>query len=162
VNKRRIIKGRIRRLFPKLAAGRFQIASRKTDQYNCIAWAAGTDKRWWEPTPGYFWPNGVAGTATSVATAVLLYESLGFIVCDPPNAHLEEGFVKVAIFGNHQGYTHAARQLENGKWASKLGALEDIEHDNLDDLTGSAYGEIKHIMKKDKGQPSREEGNLVS
>ena len=43
--------------------------------------------------------------------------------------------------------THAARQLPNGKWTSKLGRWEDIEHD-LEGLTGEMYGSVQQILKR--------------
>jgi hypothetical protein len=43
--------------------------------------------------------------------------------------------------------THAARQLPNGRWSSKLGKLEDIEH-ALDDICGSAYGSVVPVLKR--------------
>ncbi|NET26084.1 hypothetical protein [Okeania sp. SIO1I7] len=43
--------------------------------------------------------------------------------------------------------THAVRQLANGKWASKLGWLEDIEHE-LDALNGDRYGVVGQILKR--------------
>jgi hypothetical protein len=42
---------------------------------------------------------------------------------------------------------HACRQLPSGRWASKLGPSEDIEH-ALYDLTGTAYGKVALIMKR--------------
>jgi hypothetical protein len=41
-----------------------------------------------------------------------------------------------------------ARQLSNGKWTSKLGQDEDIEHENLEGLVGEIYGSVVCIMKK--------------
>lgn len=43
--------------------------------------------------------------------------------------------------------THAARQLPNGRWTSKLGFLEDIEHD-LHDVAGEAYGTVVVLLKR--------------
>jgi hypothetical protein len=42
---------------------------------------------------------------------------------------------------------HAARQLPSGRWTSKLGPMEDIEH-ALHDLTGMAYGSVVLVMKR--------------
>ena len=36
--------------------------------------------------------------------------------------------------------------LHYGKWTSKIGALEDIEHDSLEALIGAEYSIVKHIM----------------
>ncbi len=42
----------------------------------------------------------------------------------------------------------AARQLETGKWTSKIGLNEEIEHDMLEDLAGPAYGHVTTFMKR--------------
>jgi hypothetical protein len=63
-------------------------------------------------------------------------------------ADLEPGFEKIAPFADADGLpTHAARQLPGGRWTSKLGELEDIEHD-LNDVAGTAYGTVVQIMKR--------------
>jgi hypothetical protein len=49
---------------------------------------------------------------------------------------LEPGFLKVALYGTGLTYTHAARQLADGKWTSKLGKGEDIEHDSSNNMFG--------------------------
>jgi hypothetical protein len=93
---------------------------------------------------------------TTVESAVKVYEALGFQECrttplgERYDSSLEEGYEKVAIYGDQWGYTHAARQLEDGKWASKIGELEDIEHDSPEDLTGSDYGSVVKVMEKRK------------
>jgi hypothetical protein len=51
-------------------------------------------------------------------------------------------------YGSSFLYTHAARQLPNGKWTSKLGKGEDIEHDTPDDVSGGIYGEVVEIMRR--------------
>lgn len=45
-------------------------------------------------------------------------------------------------------YTHAARQLPNGLWTSKLGQLEDITHATPQVIAGSDYGEVMQFMKR--------------
>ena len=54
------------------------------------------------------------------------FRSLGYEAC--PDESLEPSFEKVALYGFGFFYTHAARQLANGKWTSKFGKAEDIEH----------------------------------
>ena len=63
---------------------------------------------------------------------------------------VEIGFEKVAIYGQTLFYRHAARQLPNGKWTSKLGEEEDIEHDTPDDVAGGLYGEVVQILKRER------------
>jgi hypothetical protein len=60
----------------------------------------------------------------------------------------EPGFEKVALFSDGLYYTHAARQLASGKWTSKLGKAEDIEHDTPDDLAGGVYGDVVQVMRR--------------
>lgn len=135
----------IEELFPNLKATGYRPTSKKTPAYNCIAWAAGRDDRWWEPAVGYYWP--IAGVQMgTVKAAVQMFEHFGFKICKKPD--LEDGYEKVAIYGQDEEYTHAARQLPSGKWTSKLGFLEDIEHDILEGLVGVEYGLVAHVMKR--------------
>jgi hypothetical protein len=64
------------------------------------------------------------------------------------DASLEPGFEKVALYGGGLLYTHAARQLPTGKWTSKLGKAEDIEHETPDDVAGGIYAEWVQVMKR--------------
>jgi hypothetical protein len=56
--------------------------------------------------------------------------------------------MKVAIYASGGELTHAARQLPDGQWTSKLGDLEDIEHDTLEALKCEEYGKPVLIMRK--------------
>ena len=134
-------------LFPGLIDSGFAIMSPETPDYNCIAWAAGDNEAWWEPDPFNlgFWPSNVSREFT-INAYIKAYETLGYTRCE--NAEHEESFEKVVIFVNPNGKpTHAARQLHSGKWTSKLGQLEDIEH-NLAGLIGSQYGSVGIYMKR--------------
>ncbi len=62
---------------------------------------------------------------------------------------LEEGFEKIAIYADKRNeFRHVARQLENGKWTSKLGDWEDIEHNTLKALESPQYGSVKILLKR--------------
>jgi hypothetical protein len=67
------------------------------------------------------------------------------VVCD--DERLEAGYEKVALFALLGKPKHAARQLPGGRWTSKLGEWEDIEH-ALHDLTGMVYGSVALVMKR--------------
>ena len=72
-----------------------------------------------------------------------------------PIATLEDGFEKVAVYHNDEGYTHAALQLADGKWTSKLGDYEDIRHESFDALYGDSedeYGKLFCIMKRKRDE----------
>ena len=156
VTKRRILKKKIMRVFPGLTASNFQVKSRRTQQYNCIALTAGFSNQWWDPDEGYFWPPGLPRN-TNLSTAIAVFQWLGFEECDGPA--LEQGWDKIAIYGkvvgNRTVYTHAARQLENGKWISKLGRWYDIHHDTPEAVACVAYGTVAKVLKRTHGQPDR-------
>ena len=40
------------------------------------------------------------------------------------------------------------RQLPDGRWTSKLGKAEDIEHESPDDVAGRIYGEVDEFLKR--------------
>jgi hypothetical protein len=136
----------IETLFPKLSAGNHRVTSPQTDQYNCIAWAAGVTDKWWWPTgdPNLtHWPVGVPKQET-IAAFIRMFGTVGYIQCD--SAEFEPGFEKIALFADRDGIpTHAARQLSSGTWTSKLGALEDVEH-SLTDLEGAEHGTVAAVM----------------
>jgi hypothetical protein len=43
---------------------------------------------------------------------------------------------------------HAARQLPNGNWTSKMGRFEDIQHFELSSIGGPFYGEASVYMAR--------------
>ena len=136
---------------PNLNASNCQITSPATAAYNCIAWAAGTDRQWWDPNGLYYWPPNVPREIT-VDALVAVFEGLGFTIC--LSGALEPGFDKVAIFAKQSGAkkipTHAARQLDSGIWTSKLGPCEDISHAEVDAVNGPCYGEVEYFMSRPK------------
>ena len=134
--------------FPNLGQDAYQVSSPATDEYNCFAWAAHVDDRWWQPSddPRYYWPDNVPRTFT-LESFVAVYEREGFEPCD---THLHEsGYERVAIYLTSDGLpSHAARQLPNGRWTSKLGDWQDIEHDSLAALEGDLYGRVSSVMRR--------------
>src|SRR5262249_29630787 len=104
--------------FPALAARRYRKTSEPDAAYNCVAFALGRTDLWLGPEPyGYQWP--LPSIETSVENFVRLFEHYGFAQCS--SGDFEKGKDKLAIFGSQFGFTHVARQLENGRWSSKLG-----------------------------------------
>jgi hypothetical protein len=138
---------RIAALFPGLRASSFLVTSPETRAYNCVAWAAGDTARWWWPDPesdACFWPPGVPAAET-VDAFVAALATLGYAPCSGDD--FEPGFEKVALFAADGVPTHVARQLAGGRWTSKLGRSEDIEHD-LHALGGDVYGAVVLILKR--------------
>src|SRR5262245_29836601 len=126
--------------FPRLTPQNHGTTS--TD-YNCIAWSARENEHWWQP--GVFGPIKAHPEDYGVGALEAMFKALGYEDCGM-DAGFEPGLEKVALFGHALHYTHAARQLPNGKWTSKLGKAEDIEHDTPDDVAGGVYGEVVRVM----------------
>ena len=71
------------------------------------------------------------------------------VACD--NGKVEPRHEKIAIFTKPAGtLAHAARQLPNGRWPSKLGNEFDIEHD-LPGVECSQYGQVRQYLKRAVG-----------
>jgi hypothetical protein len=139
----------IERWFSQVRNGAYEVTSDFNAEYNCAAFAAGEVDIWWEPLlPDGFWPVSVPAEFT-VAAYAGAYRTLGFEVCE--SAEPEANFEKIAIYGRFGDFTHAARQLPSGRWTSKLGRAEDIEHDTLAQLEGAGryeYGFVELLMKR--------------
>jgi hypothetical protein len=71
-------------------------------------------------------------------------ETRGFEVC--LNADNEPGFEKVVLYAKGGVPTHAARQLLNGNWTSKLGREIDVQHNTPEAL-------VDEIAQLDYGRP---------
>ena len=134
--------------FPDLTAAGYTRTSLPSIHYNCIAWAAGDDSRWWEPDPigMFYWPDGVR-REYSMRAYVAVFEKLGFQRCDNPS--LEADHEKIAIYVKGGRTTHAAKQLADGRWSSKLGDWDDIIH-VLDGLNGGTYGAHSIYLRRPK------------
>ena len=125
--------------FPQLLLDGYAITSPPDRRYNCIAWAAGDQTRWWWPDASEcgYWPDGVAREWTTSAF-IAAFATLGYVACE--SGELEDGVEKVALYVANGRATHAARQLAEGAWTSKCGRAEDIRH-ALNGLAGNVYGE---------------------
>jgi hypothetical protein len=133
---------------PGLRGRVYEVTGPPDTDYNCIAWAAGVTHTCWAPTGDpqqSHWPACVPREETLTALQAA-FASLGYVVCD--QAEFEPNYEKVALFHNPaRRRFHAARQLKNGRWTSKLGKLERIEH-ALRDLEGTEYGSVVRVMKR--------------
>lgn len=132
--------------------------SDETEDYNCIAWAAEEDTRFWWPVVGYYWPDGLPLKIT-LDNFINAYKKLGYEVC--LNEQLEPQYKKIALYVRQDGVpSHASLQLPNGKWTSKLGRSFDVEHDfikvwgEMRDVTGqytfilTEYGKLAVLLRK--------------
>lgn len=133
--------------WPRLREANLTRTSVVDAKYNCAAWAVGIDHvQWWPYKKPYYWPSNVPREET-VEAFLAAYATCGFASCD--SGRRERGYFKLAIYTDESGKpTHVARQLRDGRWASKLGDLRDIEHKTLNDLAGGEYGEPVAYMRK--------------
>ena len=123
--------------FPNAKTEGYTDRSPKCKFYNCIAWAAGEILRpWWPNSNMAYWPDNVPSRVT-VFAFLRLFRSLGYESC--PDDSYEEGYEKIAIYALNQDVKHAARQLPNGHWTSKIGSNIDIEHNTIEALEGPFY-----------------------
>ena len=134
--------------FPQLTPQNHRVTSPETEEYNCIAWAAGEQDRFWWPVynPTAYWPLPIPQQVT-VRAFVEAFGTLGYQVCG--DGALEDGFEKVALYVDQRTRpTHMARQCSDGTWTSKLGQSFDISHNTPRDVNGPKYGFISTFMKR--------------
>ena len=124
----------------------FKVTSKYDEDYNCFAWAIGDTSHWIDPTDPNTWPRELAREYT-VPSLFELFRRSGYAPCT--DGMLQDGYEKVAIYAIDGEPAHAARQLDNGHWTSKLGKHEDIEHATVEELQGDRwdqYGQISGFM----------------
>lgn len=148
--------------FPKLSGDPdFRITSPSTNKYNCIAWAHGHSDKWMQPVDNtipknldlvFYWPEDVECNG-DIQFLIQTFELKGYQICD--KWEHEEGYQKVALYRDPDSsqYTHAAREIvadkkRCGKWTSKLGKENDIQHGNPYTIEGDCYGIVHCIMKR--------------
>jgi hypothetical protein len=95
-----------------------------------------------------YWPPGIPRRATLEAF-IQAFGTLGYEPCESGN--LEPEFKKIAIYIGASGLvSHAAFQLTDGKWASKLGPGVDIYHEleGLAGHRGKSYGTVSQFLRR--------------
>ena len=132
--------------FVNLRHGQFLKTSEESLDYNCFAWAGNDNSNWWSPVGRHYWPVGVPREET-VQAYIRAFATIRFEPCE--NGELELGVEKVALFVDANMIpTHMARQLASGRWTSKLGEWEDIEH-ALEGVAGTpGYGTVVQFLRR--------------
>ena len=132
----------------------YQVTSEENRRYNCFAWAAGDVRRRWEPDlrGERFWP--IAQREYTLECYVEAFKTLGYQPCS--TGDFEEGYQKVVIYADRNLPAHMARQLESGRWTSKLGNWEDIRHETPEVVEGTAYGKVAQFLKRRRTEPDPE------
>lgn len=100
-------------------------------------------------------PSGPDGIAREVTLQCFCeaYQTLGYQKC--ASGSLETDSEKIAIYAEHGIPTHAAKQLDDGRWKSKLGKYEDIEHNSVKAVEEYIYGKAVVYMKRRKPKCQR-------
>ena len=107
--------------------------------------------RWPDMANIGYWPPNIPREET-VTAFIAAYAIQGYAQC--ADGALEAGFEKIVLYGVRVALeivpTHAARQLSDGRWTSKLGNCEDIEHDTPEMLNGPRYGAPVCFLKRQR------------
>lgn len=131
---------------PGLVSAGYSIKSPVDSFYNCVAFALGDVKNYWDDVKvkGYYWPSGCsADTVDGWANVFRLHN---YEDCD--SDLLESDFEKIAIYANANSPGHVARQKASGVWVSKMGKGCDIEHSTLAGVECEIMGKVVKIMKR--------------
>ena len=133
------------RAFPNLANEGLDIVDEPSPWYNCIAYATGDTSKWW-------WPDGInysppwATPTTNMESLLEAFAGQGYERCDDNN--VEANHHKVALYEEQGQMRHAAAQMPNGRWRSKMGRGPVIEHTSPDSLSEGPYGNPTVFMRK--------------
>ena len=73
------------------------------------------------------------------------FSTVGYKPCS--DGRRESGYEKIVLYAEGEQPKHAARQLKNGRWTSKLGKDIDIEH-KVKDLEGPCYGKVAMYFRR--------------
>jgi hypothetical protein len=138
--------------FPKLVTGSFVPISKATGRYNCLGFAAGDERHWWQGEMNggrFYWPPGLS-RVTTVETVSQIFIPRGFQLTD--NHAIEPGYEKVAIYASVDTFefSHIARS-DGIVWKSKLGSGQDIDHYSLSVLEGDQadeYGIVDRVLRR--------------
>lgn len=127
----------------------FAKTSEETPEYNCIAWAAGVSDEWWSDHElsgeQYKWPG--TRMRGHIKGLLKLFEGLGYMECGMDKS-IEPGYSKVALYQDGDGlWTHAAKQLQDGRWTTKDGVNADITH-AFPECVCPHYGRVHCFMKR--------------
>jgi hypothetical protein len=124
----------------------------RTPRYNCYAFAAGDDTQRWEPDPAeqYPWPpTAPRAWPYTVPLFIQGYQKERYEVCG--DGLQERDYEKIVIYTDALGIVkHAARQISDGRWTSKLGDAEDIIHETPQSLASPIYGQPVCYMRRRK------------
>jgi hypothetical protein len=137
-------------LFPKLTPSTYKRISKAAPRYNCMAFANGDKRKWWEPgCPGgrFRWPEDVK--QSTVEAYAKVFENDGFT--RTTNRSHDPEYEKIAIYRDSEGAFSHVTKSDGRVWKSKLGKGQDIAHASLDVLEGNQgdeYGSVDVLLQR--------------
>ena len=133
----------VERDFPMLHGFDYRLSDEDINN-NCLGFALGDEKNWWEPPggSGQYWPPGFPDDCT-VETVEAIIRLHGFTVEIDPDIHPTNN--AIAIYAKGSEWTHFACFRE-GEWKCKLGVGNDVEGILLNHLEVSEYGKVVKIL----------------
>jgi hypothetical protein len=115
-------------------------------------------RRWWpggtDPVTltGTYWPEGLP-TSETVEAFVALFKANDFEPCE--DGHHEDGWEKIVLYVDGDGLpAHAARELADGSWTSKLGDRADVRHETPAAIACESYGRPTRYFRRRSGRPN--------
>ena len=138
-------RNRLANTFPNLASEGFAVVDQPSRRYNCIAYAAGDTNNWWWPDGTSYWPEWATQT-DRMESLQEAFAGQGYERCD--DGSTESGYQKVALYDLSGEMRHAALQMPNGSWRSKMGQGPVIEHLSPGSLSGGDYGNPTVFMRR--------------
>ena len=131
--------------FPNLANENFEVVGGPSDRYNCVAYAANKKDQPWDYNHRGHWPPW-ANRNDRIESLKQVFLGLECEECR--DSELEDGYQKVALFEVQGQAKHAALQMPNGRWRSKIGDGPLIEHDTPESLAGELYGNPTVFLRR--------------
>ena len=133
----------VERDFPMLRRFGYRLSDEDFNN-NCLGFALGDAKNWWEPPSGSgrYWPPGFPDDC-KVETVEAIIRLHGFTVEIRIDA--QPATDAIAIYAEGSEWTHFACFRE-GEWKSKLGQGNDVEGILLNHLEVADYGRVVKIL----------------
>ncbi len=133
--------------FPNLSSEDFEIVDEPSDLYNCIAYAVGDIAKPWDPNGTRYWPPW-APRNDRIDSLIAVFAGLEPAYEQCESSQVEDGYQKVALYEVQGQAKHAALQMPNGRWRSKMGRGPVIEHRSPESLSDGIYGDVHCFMRR--------------
>jgi len=125
--------------------------------YNCIGWSlCSIFNGWFQP------PSNLLQAAPKLQLKWFdqFYAAKNWKISK--NCKPEKGVRKIALYCNAKGYpSHAAKQIEDDWWESKLGQGHRVVHPGTGSLEGEQYGKVTRCYEKDLKSLLKDAQNLL-